>query len=208
LSTPAGWYDDPNQPGQQQYWDGNAWTGQMQSAPAAAATIPPPPVQDPYGTPPANPYAPPANPYGGPPPIGGYPGQAFGPAVGLPPAVAGRALAGWWSRVGASLIDALFSITIIGYFVNWFLMGRDGERNGQTLGKQVVGIRVVKADGTPVSVGFGILREFVVKGLVFGTAGWFLFGIPGLLNYLWPLWDKPGQQALHDKIVSTYVTLA
>ena len=24
--TPAGWYDDPEQPGQQRYWDGNAWT--------------------------------------------------------------------------------------------------------------------------------------------------------------------------------------
>jgi len=24
--TPAGWYDDPEQPGQQRYWDGTAWT--------------------------------------------------------------------------------------------------------------------------------------------------------------------------------------
>ena len=199
-STPAGWYDDPNQPGQQQYWDGNQWTGQMQPAPGAAATAPPP-VANPYATPPA------ANPYGGPPPVGGYAGgYSLQPA--LPPAVQGRALAGWWQRVGASLFDGIFSITIIGYFVNWFLMGRDGERNGQTLGKQVVGIRVVKADGSPVSVGFAVLRELVVKGLLFGGLGWFLFGIPGLLNYLWPLWDKPGQQALHDKIVSTYVTLA
>jgi uncharacterized RDD family membrane protein YckC len=199
-STPAGWYDDPNQPGQQQYWDGTQWTGQMQPAPGAAAATAPPPVANPYA-------APVANPYGGPPPVGGYPGgYALTPA--LPPAVQGRALAGWWQRVGASLIDGIFSITIIGIFVNWFLMGRDGERNGMTLGKQVVGIRVVKADGSPVTVGFAVVREFVVKGLLFGTVGWFLFGIPGLLNYLWPLWDKPGQQALHDKIVSTYVTLA
>src|SRR5262249_47153318 len=150
---------------------------------AAAATAPPP-VDNPYA-------APAANPYGGPPPVGGYAGgYSLQPA--LPPAGQGRALAGWWQRVGAGLIDGIFSVTIIGYFVNWFLMGRQGERNGQTLGKQVVGIRVVKADGSPVSVGFGILRDFVVKGLLFGTLGFFLFGIPGLLNYLWPLWDKPG----------------
>ena len=30
------------------------------------------------------------------------------------------------------------------------------------------------------------------------------FFIPWLLNYLWPLWDKKNQ-ALHDKIVSSYV---
>ena len=26
MSTPAGWYPDPQAEGQQRYWDGNAWT--------------------------------------------------------------------------------------------------------------------------------------------------------------------------------------
>jgi resuscitation-promoting factor RpfB len=34
-ASPAGWYPDPEQPGTQRYWDGNAWTDQR--APAAPA---------------------------------------------------------------------------------------------------------------------------------------------------------------------------
>ena len=35
--TPAGWYPDPQAPGQQRYWDGTAWTT---SAPGSAAPAP------------------------------------------------------------------------------------------------------------------------------------------------------------------------
>lgn len=67
-SAPAGWYSDPQNPGQQRYWDGSAWTEATQPAPF---TAPPPP--------PAGPYAPPLG-YGAPgAPMGyGYPpsGQA------------------------------------------------------------------------------------------------------------------------------------
>lgn len=40
MSTPAGWYDDPEQQGQQRYWDGSQWTDQRQ--PAAPVPLPPP----------------------------------------------------------------------------------------------------------------------------------------------------------------------
>lgn len=36
--TPAGWYPDPETPGQQRYWDGNAWTQNF--APGAAPPAP------------------------------------------------------------------------------------------------------------------------------------------------------------------------
>ena len=49
---PAGWYDDPEQPGQQRWWDGNAWTDQR--APAGAA-----PAAAAGSVPPADPAAPP-----------------------------------------------------------------------------------------------------------------------------------------------------
>ena len=38
MSTPAGWYEDPENPGQQRYWDGQQWTDQRQPA------VPAPPV--------------------------------------------------------------------------------------------------------------------------------------------------------------------
>jgi uncharacterized RDD family membrane protein YckC len=172
------------------------------------------PSQQPQPQPPAPPPPAPEGPQGAPmpppPAPGGYAPPPYAPAYGTPvPAVLqGRELAGWGIRLGAEIIDGLFTIftLLIGGIVNWFLMGREGERNGQTLGKQLCNIRVIKEDGTPVSTGFAILRDFVVKGLLFGWVGGF-FLIPWLLNYLWPLWDEKNQ-ALHDKMVSSYVVRA
>jgi uncharacterized RDD family membrane protein YckC len=84
------------------------------------------------------------------------------------------------------------------------LMGRQGAQNGQTWGKQIVGIRVVRDNGVPVDIGFGFLREVAVKGLLFGFVGGFFFSIPTLLDYLWPLWDDQNR-CLHDMVVSTHV---
>jgi uncharacterized RDD family membrane protein YckC len=87
------------------------------------------------------------------------------------------------------------------------LMGRQGAHNGQTWGKQIVGIRVVRDSGQPVDIGFGFLREVVVKGLLFAFVGSFFFSIPTLIDYLWPLWDDQNR-ALHDMVVTTHVVKA
>lgn len=186
MSQPAGWY--PNNIGQMQYWDGAAW-GQVQQT----ATPPPPPVAG---------YAP--APYTGVPAYGyGYGGQ---PA--LPAALQNAQLATWGTRVGATLLDGLFILfTIgIGWFVNMFLMAREGDKNGMTLGKQALNIRVVKEDGSPNDIGFAFMREFVIRGLLIGFIGG-LFFVPPLLDVLWPLWDDKNQ-TLHDKMVSSYVVTA
>jgi hypothetical protein len=36
--TPAGWFQDPNVPNQQRYWDGSAWTDQTKAAEAGIST--------------------------------------------------------------------------------------------------------------------------------------------------------------------------
>ncbi len=41
ASTPAGWYPDPQHPGQQRYWDGSSWGQTAPMAPAAPAGPPP-----------------------------------------------------------------------------------------------------------------------------------------------------------------------
>ena len=86
------------------------------------------------------------------------------------------------------------------------LLQRDSKRNGQTLGKQWVGIRVIRIDGQPCGWGTGLLREFVIKALLFGFVGGFLV-IPPLLDVLWPLWDDENR-ALHDMLASTRVVRA
>jgi uncharacterized RDD family membrane protein YckC len=99
-----------------------------------------------------------------------------------------------------------------------FFMQRDGERNGQTLGKQWVGIRVVRVSGERMGWGWGLLREVVLKGLALSVASsiasgltFFLLGIGGiapyLADYLWPLWDDQNR-AVHDMIAETRVVRA
>jgi uncharacterized RDD family membrane protein YckC len=169
-------------------------------------------------------------PYGGPVPPGGWQQP-----LPKPDTWAGSPLAGWWSRVGAALLDGLIllvpMVLVIGGIVAVaisddmaglvvglvgslayvvvlsayapLLMARDGDHNGQTLGKQIVGIRVVRDSGAAVDFGYAFVREVVVKWLVFGTIGGFFF-IPTVLDWLWPLWDDENR-ALHDMLVSSHV---
>lgn len=183
--------------------------------------------QSPGGPPPAGsggppPPPPPAQggPQSGPPPGGapGYAGPQSGPGYGqpggamvgapgmVPPVLQGREFAGWWQRVGASLIDSIITIVglvIIGYLVHGWAMGREGENNGQTFGKQALGIKAIREDGQQWTFGTGLFREFVIKYLLVGVVGGFVI-VGSLINYLWPLWDDR-KQALHDKIIKDYV---
>ena len=83
------------------------------------------------------------------------------------------------------------------------LMRRRGAHNGQTLGKQATGIRVVRDDGQPVTFSTGFLRDFVFKFLL----GFFTSGLYSLVDYLWPLFDEE-RRALHDIVASTHVVRA
>jgi uncharacterized RDD family membrane protein YckC len=83
-------------------------------------------------------------------------------------------------------------------------MMRAGERNGQTPGKQIARIRVVRESGEPLTYGYSLLRELAVKQLLIGSVGAFFLSIPVLLDYLWPLWDDQNR-ALHDMVAQTRV---
>lgn len=87
-------------------------------------------------------------------------------------------------------------------------MARYGEHNGQTLGHQLMGIRVIRADRNErITFGLAAIRELVIKDMMFGWIGGMLAHVPTLANYLWPLWDK-NNQALHDMICTTLVVKA
>lgn len=94
-------------------------------------------------------------------------------------------------------------------------MQRQGARNGQTLGKQWVGIRVVRVKGERMGWGWSLLREVVLKQIALWVASsiaggltFFLLGLGGiapyLANYLWPLWDDQNR-AVHDMVAETRV---
>ena len=79
-------------------------------------------------------------------------------------------------------------------------------QDGRSVGKRVMGTQVVRAtDGIPLNLASNLfVRAILVKGLAVGIAGSITFQIFWLVNYLWPLWDA-NAQAVHDKMISTYV---
>jgi uncharacterized RDD family membrane protein YckC len=113
------------------------------------------------------------------------------------------------SDVGAVVVGIVGFLAYIlaALFYAPVLMARGGDNNGQTWGKQILGIKVIRDNGQPFDLGSAFLREFVVKNLLFGTVGSFFFAIPTILDWLWPLWDDQNR-ALHDMLVSTHVMKA
>ena len=106
-----------------------------------------------------------------------------------------------WPITGLVVIAVIMGIGI-GYIVWWLI----ALRQGQTPGKQIVGIRVIKDDGSPSGWGYTFLREFVIKFLLLGFLFQATFGIAWLVDYLWPLWDRAEKmQTLHDKVLGTIV---
>jgi hypothetical protein len=75
ASTQPGWYDDPEDPNAQRYWDGNDWTPHRQRKPASASPPAPPPPPPSLPPPPAAYQPPPSSP---PPPPNAQFGQQDG----------------------------------------------------------------------------------------------------------------------------------
>jgi uncharacterized RDD family membrane protein YckC len=154
--------------------------------------------------------------FGGPPPP---PGD--GHYVG-----AGPQLAEWWQRLVARIIDGLllgcvssiaglaqikrvdsgngmewkvqgggFFLTIL---IGTLYYGLMHGLRGQTLGKMALGLKVVKkGTAEKIEMGPSFIRALVDQ-LLSATC------ILGLLDGLWPLWDKD-RQAIHDKVGGSQV---
>jgi uncharacterized RDD family membrane protein YckC len=90
------------------------------------------------------------------------------------------------SGIAASLVNLAVGIAYTLYF--W-------TTNGATPGKQVMGLKVVFADGGElIGPATGIVSYI----------GYIISGIPLFLGYLWAIWD-PKHEAWHDKIAGTKV---
>jgi uncharacterized RDD family membrane protein YckC len=108
------------------------------------------------------------------------------------------------ATVWAALAGLLLWVVCVGIIALLYAPAMMARTNGKTLGRMVTNIRVVRTSGEPVTFGFAMLREVVVKTIGFGIAGAFTGGIANLVDVLWPLWDEENR-ALHDFVVQTRV---
>jgi hypothetical protein len=94
VTTPgqAGWYDDPQDPNAQRYWNGQDWTPHRQRKPISRATPPAPPPPAPLLPPPPRHQPPPSAQPLPPPPQAGHPPPPPDPyqsGAGYPPPPSG-----------------------------------------------------------------------------------------------------------------------
>lgn len=129
-----------------------------------------------------------------------------------------RPLAHWWKRAAAFVIDAVVVVvlTVIVVFVGRLLRVQllsvlgvltqyvyftwlNGNDRGQTVGKMALKIQVRRAHtGGPIGGGKAFSRLLLMQLLLY--AG----GVPGIIDALFPLWDRR-RQTLHDKLIRTVV---
>lgn len=186
---------------------------------------------------PETPGAPPAPGYGGPVPPGGWQQPPAAPAHGqvraplaswgsrlgaylidgmivfLPASIlAGTVLGGvgddlsWVGAIAAFLGWALVLLIVVLLYAP-VLMMRSGAHNGQTWGKQLLGIRAVQDNGEPWTFWPALVREVLLKNLAVWVAFAVIPVLPWFLNFFWPLWDDQNR-ALHDMAASSHVVQA
>jgi uncharacterized RDD family membrane protein YckC len=172
--------------------------------------------------------------------------QAVEPILETQPVPRAR-FAGFWRRVGALSVDAAVQALLglplglllgerlapvgsparlVGLLIVLPYLGVLGSRvgGGQTLGKRLLGLRVVDAGGQPLSLSRSFARAallalpWIFNGIRFGSLGpvvmatlWvaslLVFGVGGAILATF-LFNRPTRQALHDLVVGSYVVHA
>ena len=83
---------------------------------------------------------------------------------------------------------------LIGVGYQWYFLT---QQNGQTVGKKLMGIRVIKVNGEPLTP-VDVLIRYI---------GYFINSAIILLGWIWALFDS-NRQGWHDKLAGTYVIKA
>lgn len=128
-------------------------------------------------------------------------------------------VSGFWVRLGGVLLDAILIGIVVSLAVALFGLDtadqavQTGESifsilyfvivpavwYGYTVGKRLMGIRIVKIDGSDVTIGTMLLR-YLITGLIYG----FTFGIALLVSVFMVAFRKD-KRAIHDFVAGTYV---
>ncbi|NRQ35538.1 RDD family protein [Nonomuraea sp. NN258] len=99
---------------------------------------------------------------------------------------------GVWDRYP---VQHTFVAAVVSFLYYWLL---HAFWNGQTLGKKLFGLRVVRETGQRITVGQAALRQLVAAVL------WAICCVGALVDLGWILFD-PRKQAVHDKAAKTVV---
>ncbi|GAA0337525.1 RDD family protein [Bacillus carboniphilus] len=127
--------------------------------------------------------------------------------------------AGFWVRFGASIVDGVFLLFVLGFvslmvykqfIVEGFSLISILEAlyylllpvfwHGYTVGKRMIGIRIARTDGEKVGLGTMLLRNLVAS-LVYVIT----FGI-GIIVSAFMVGIREDKRSIHDFIAGTYVT--
>jgi len=129
--------------------------------------------------------------------LGGIPGiilMIIGIALAASTADSRGQISGDAGAGAIGIIVLAYAVIFLGMVALWlyncYLLGRDGA----TIGKRLMKIKVLDGQGLPLGFGKALLREIVKYAL--GSACFILL--------LWPLWDEQ-KQGLQDKMFGTHV---
>lgn len=146
---------------------------------------------------------------------------ALGFAVGLAGASTNSdADSDGWEDLGWILLGSFVGLlvgAVVWLALTVWLVRRHGACNGQTLGKQLLGIRAARVSRQEIGVGTALVREILAKGMlvaltasIVSTALGFLdAGLLGVLVAI-AVWYGPAladdqRRALHDRLCRTRV---
>jgi uncharacterized RDD family membrane protein YckC len=95
------------------------------------------------------------------------------------------------AKVGSTAYDFVLLLFFLlpAFYFSWFWAD-----SGRTIGHRILGLKVVRRDGSPLTVQVALIRYL----------GYLISGIPLGLGFLWMLWDPQGQ-TWADKIAGTEV---
>ncbi len=126
----------------------------------------------------------------------------------------GPELASQGRRLAGAVLDAvIFTLTLGLGWIIWYLIA---ARGGQSPAKRLLGMRVIREDGTVAGLGWMLIRDLAVRVIAFGAvnavlvsvlgaeSGGAIYGLALIIAALWCVWDA-NRQCLWDKIVRTRV---
>jgi uncharacterized RDD family membrane protein YckC len=132
---------------------------------------------------------------------------AISAAILVPVLAVGVSISSSNSGAAAFVVTMLFSLVIVFIATLLYAPLLLVRWDGQTVGKRVTGIKVIRVDGRKLDFGWALLREVIVKNFLLAIVATVTIWIAWLLNYLWPLWDAE-KRAGHDFICNSRVVEA